>query len=158
MSTIKTGRFFAGERNRQKALNFIIANPGCVGPQISAAMGWRNDVTTPRLTRMMDDGDVSRELVQYSYRNQTGGFVNVTSYSYTALREKTRPADEMRELMVENMLSTKCATKRAQALQMMRDESRDGVTSNIDPERKPIRNQGGQGSVERKVFIGSSMS
>jgi hypothetical protein len=153
MSAIKTGRFADGERSRQKALNYIIANPGAVGPQISAAMGWRNDVTTPRLTRMMDNGDVERELTQYSYRNERGGLVNITTYAYTALRTKTRAAEEMREVMVENMLGT----KRAQAINTMREGLQPGVIRNIDPDRKPIPNQGGQGATRRMVHIGSSL-
>ena len=147
-----SGRYVEGMRNRQKALTFIVKNPGAHGPEIAAHMGGDKAANANRLTRMTDDGDVSRELTHFSYRNEAGALCNVSTYAYTALRTKVLPTVEVKAEKVKRNLGT----HRAQALNAMKTME-PWLTRNVDPDRKAKRNPDAQHSGMPRVFVGSVM-
>lgn len=141
------GRYAEGMRNRQKALNFIIKNPGATSPEIAAHVGGDKAANSNRLTRMTDDGDVSRELTQYSYRNEAGALCNVSTYAYTALRKKVLPTSEVK--------AEKSARMTDLAKQAKEAVKQDNPWVNTNPNRPAKPSVDAQHSGMPRVFVGS---
>lgn len=146
----KTGRYKEGMRKRQQCLDYIIANPGALSPDISEFMKEDRTTTTERLRLMAENGDVSRKLMDRKYTNAAGKTCNVSAYAHTALRTVSEPPEEWRAKTERN----NPGTHRAQALNAMKTVE-PWLTRNVDPDRKAKRNPDAQHSGMPRVFVGS---
>ena len=142
-------RFTQAAIDRQTALDYIIANPGAYAPDIVAAMGLQDakSVGALRLSNMVANGEVSRKSVTIEIINKNGHKAKLNTYAYTALTSKTRSEADTKKRLTENLGGTKTVVAQPVIQPWVRD-----------PDRKPIRNQGGQGAVRHEVRRGCSLS
>lgn len=127
------------EEFRQAALDYIIAHPGALGPEIAAALGWTLALAAGRLTTMARRGEVRRSKVTHGM---------TWTYTYTAAVSKTKSAHAVYSALVDNF------GKPAQHV----PAPHHARQRNIDPERLPIPNQRGQGAMRHEVRRGCSLS
>lgn len=140
-------RYELAESRRQAALNHINANPGALGPEIIAALGWDKVSGADRLGDMADRGELSRVPAITRITKASGYTTTVSTYAYTALVTKTKSADETRRDVSANLKAAKATRSVVSHPRSFRDEN-----------RPPIRNQGGQGCVRHEVRRGCSLS
>lgn len=147
-------RFTKAAEERQAALDYIIANPGASGPDVVTAMGLHKTANSKsmgadRLRDMENYGEVSRSPVTITIINKQGFPAKLRTYAYTALKTKTRTEDDAKKRMIANLDRTKeAATTEPEVVERWVR----------DPNRKPIRNQGGQGNCRHEVRRGCSLS
>lgn len=126
------------EEFRQAALDYISEHPGALGPDVAAALGWTVALAAGRLTTMARRGEVCRSKVT---RGMTW------TYAYTAAVSKTKSAHAVYSALVDNFRNPAHVPDPQHARQR-----------NIDPERSPIPNQGGQGAVRHEIRRGCSLT
>lgn len=126
------------EEYRQAALDYIIAHPGALGPEIAAALGWPLALAAGRLTTMARRGEVRRSKVTHRM---------TWTYSYTAAVSKTKSAHAIYSALADNFRNPAHGPAPHYARQR-----------NVDPERRPIPNQGGQGAMRHEVRRWCSLS
>ena len=149
-------RYTQSQEMRQDALNIIIASPGISGSEIIRIVGGDGCTVNSRLKGMCDLGELKRKPVVINTRNVLGHVRKIKTYAYTALVEKTISAETVRR-MAEN--ERKPSKPREKA------EARSGGKT-ITPGRYVQKGgkwaanpgSGGQGAVERRVVIGSTLA
>lgn len=142
-------RFTKAAIDRQTALDYIIANPGAYGPEIVAFMGWHKSVGADRLRDMADHGEIERTKAVMWAKNVKGHKAAIHTHTYIALVTKARSAADVIANLAKNLGNTKA--KRPDRYKTFEPTVRD-------PNRKPIRNQGGQGACRHEVRRGCSLS
>ena len=125
----------AAER-RQEALDYINEHPGCYGPELSDWFGWGKTTTAGRLADMVAAGELTRTPAIYKKSTRT--------YRYFALKTETTQPEVLRPRAKEDRV--KAVERKATPKQQ------PGVYRNDDPDRKPIRGQGGQGNVRHNSW------
>jgi hypothetical protein len=149
---MKRGRYQIGAEMRQQAIDYILANPGAAGPAIVAALGWNASIGATRLQDMTVAGELRRSPTKHYSINKLGRSQSQNTYAYWAVCEKTKSAGETVERVTANLNK-----KKEQAVVPQSKKQPSWVTRNDDPNRKPIRNQGGQGNIGQRVRGGSSL-
>lgn len=150
---MKCGRYIEGARNRQAALDYINANPGQMAPDIIRALGWDKIGGSDRLGKMYIARELDRERCVYTGVNEQGRKFNMTTYRYTARVQKTRGADEIAYSIAANL---RADGEKKREYEAKKKKKPVWLTTNTDPERPPIRKQGGQGSGRQRVYVGST--
>lgn len=155
-------RYVQSETMRQAVLDLVHANPGISGSEIIKHVGGDGCTVNSRLKGMCDLGEMKRTPVVINTRNVRGHVRKIATYAYTALVEKTISAETVRR-MAENERKPyrprdKPQTQRQEAQKLMKETKKPWITRNIDPDRPPLKDQGGQGAVERRVVIGSTLA
>lgn len=143
-------RYTQAEEYRQKALDYITANPGALAPDIAAAIKLHKSTSADMLREMAEAGEVERAPITTRRVNSRGVNAALRTYAYRALVTKTRTAAEVIALVSKNV-------NRKPEPKPEPQPWRTG-TYNADPNRKPIRNQRAQGAVRRRAWIGSSLA
>lgn len=143
-------RFTQAAIDRQNVLDYINANPGARGPEITAAMGWNKSprlkcIGADRLRDMTFNGELSRTPVSMEIINKHGHPGVLNTYAYTALKTVTRSEADVRKSLKHNLGGEK--RERVVVERAVRD-----------PNRKPIPNQGGQGNLRHEIRRGCSLS
>lgn len=146
-------RFTKPAEERQAALDYIIANPNVYGPEIIAAMGFgetkdSKSVGADRLRDMVNHGEIERTPALMSIVNKNGHKAQLRTHTYIALVSKARTAADVAANLATNLGYTK---------ERSPDRYKTFAPQVRDPNRKPIRNQGGQGNVRHEVRRGCSM-
>lgn len=142
-------RFTQAAIDRQTALDYIIAHPGATAPEIVAAMGWQKSMGADRLRDMTDHGELTRRSVITEIINKHGFPARLRTYAYTAFVTKTRTEADVKKCLATNLGNTK---------EKSPDRDPTFAPQVRDPNRKPIRNQGGQGACRHEVRRGCSLS
>jgi len=127
-------RLKEGEVLRQEALDYIIKHPGCFGPEVAFEYGWNISSCTSRLQDMTDRGELRRVRDHYG---------RTFSYRYWHIVEKTITW----EALASSAYGAREYRKKPEPKPPKAKEP--WITRNNDPERMPIKNQGGQGRVRR---------
>ena len=139
METVKANNLSRAREameRRQEALDYINANPGAYGPEISEWFGWGKTTSAGRLADMVVAGELTRTPAIYKKSTRT--------YRYFALKTETTQPEVLRPRAKEDRV--KAVERKATPKQQ------PGVYRNDDPDRKPIRGQGGQGNVRHNSW------
>lgn len=155
-------RFTQAAIDRQTALDYIIANPGAYGPDIVAATGLdgstnAKSVGSDRLRDMAEHGEVSRTPVIIEIVTKQGYTAKIRTYTYTALKTKTRSEADAKRRMVANLASTK-DVEIDEDDEPEIDDGPEVAWRLVHRPDKPIRNQGGQGNRRHEIRRGCSLS
>ena len=150
-------RYIQSETMRQAALDLVNANPGISGSEIIKHVGGDGRTVNSRLKGMCDLGELKRKPVVITQRNVRGHVRKIKTYAYTALVEKTisaetvrRKAEDERKPMKPREKSAKPGTESGKTRTPGRYVQKGGNWA-------ALKDQGGQGAVERRVVIGSVM-
>ncbi len=149
-------RYIRTEAMRQAVLDLVHANPGISGSEIIKHVGGDGCTVNSRLKGMCDLGEMERKPVVINTRNVRGHVRKIATYAYTALVTKTISAETVRR-MAENERKPNKPREKA--------EARSGGKT-ITPGRYVQKGgswpanpgSGGQGAVERRVVIGSTLA
>lgn len=91
-------RLRKAQEDRQAALDYINANPGALGPNITAALGWKAASGAGRLEHIvMSLGELRREPAEFVRVNCNGVAQKQQSFAYYALVKTTKSAEEVFE-------------------------------------------------------------
>lgn len=145
-------RYTKTEAMRQAVLDLVRENPGISGSEIIRIVGGDACTVNSRLKNMCDLGEMKRKPVVITQRNVRGHVRKVSTYAYTALVAKTISAETVRRQAEKERKPSKPRTVEAKP-----SKRPPWVTQNADPNRPPLKDQGGQGAVQRRVVIGSVM-
>ena len=136
MQIIENIKFQRAAENRQKVLDFLKENPGAHSRQIAEALNVAMNTLANWMIEMDRKGEIRREpfilkLPKCAQR----------SYRCYALVDKTTAWQEMAHKANRVQEEQKAERKPG--------KNKPWITRNVDPDRKPIQNQGGQGAVRR---------
>jgi hypothetical protein len=141
MDTVKTNNLARAREameRRQEALDYINEQPGAYGPEIAEWFGWGKSTCAGRLSDMVAAGELTRTPALYKK--------GIKTFRYFALKTVTSQPEVLRPKALEDR-------KRAEVRKAMPPKkSRPGVIRNDDPDRPPIRGQGGQGNVRHNSW------
>ena len=141
---------------RQDALNIIIASPGISGSEIIRIVGGDGCTVNSRLKGMCDLGELKRKPVVITQRNVRGHVRKIKTYAYTALVEKTISVETVRR-MAENERKPNKPREKAEARSGGKI-STPGRYVQKGGNWQANADSGGQGAVERRVVIGSTLA
>ena len=128
--------------HRQKVLDYLQDNPGTYGPDIIRLIGMSRSQGAVILSSMYEMGEVSRQKTIYRSIDKNGRPNAQASYVYFAVAKKTVGFEEMLERIHGEKKPQKTVNP--------------AVTRNVDPNRSPIRNQGGQGAAGNNSWLRAS--
>ena len=96
-----------------------------------------------------------RTLRKMEAKGELEGIGKGTSLYFKPLRTQTTSAEEMRQLAYNQIKKGHQVAKEMAAARKVRKTNPNWLTVNNDPDRPPIRNQGGQGNIRAKVGVQS---
>ena len=129
--------------HRQKVLDYLRSNPGAYGPDIVKIIGMSRSKGGAILFSMYEMGEVTRQKTIYRSVDKNGRPNAQASYTYVAVVEKTVGFEEMFARVHGEVKKPQKTVNPA-------------VTRNVDPNRSPIRNQGGQGAAGNNSWMRAS--
>lgn len=143
-------RFEKSAKERQRALDYINANPGCYAPDVVAAMKWNKSMGAGRLAQMETLGEVRREAATITRKNSLGVVVPQHTFKYWGLKKFTRQPDAVIRDLASNLAALCKVPETATRVAGKR-------YLHTDPHRRPLPYQGGQGCVGDGVKRASSL-
>ena len=148
-------RYVQSETMRQAALDLVNANPGISGSEIIRIVGGDGCTVNSRLKGMCELGELKRQPVVINTRNVRGHVRKIATYAYTALVEKTisaetvrRKAENERKPSKPRKMAEKPGTESGKIRTPGRYVQKGGSWA-------ALKDQGGQGSGARRVYVGS---
>ena len=146
-------RYTKSQEMRQAVLELVRETPGITGSELARLIAGNPCTINSRLAVMCQTGEMKRKPVVITQRNVRGHVRKVKTYAYTALVAKTISAETVRR-MAEN--ERKPSKPREKA------EARSGgktITQGRYVQKggnwAALKDQGGQGSGARRVYVGS---